>query len=87
MSKVSCYHADFSRKVKISKKRLFFKMAVTFDLNNIFKICFDFLKDNRNIFHINSGFFLIQIFNPKWGAKYFDDVIIKDAYGSKCLLT
>ena len=37
MSKLSYYHADVSRKVKISKKSSFFKMAVTFDLNKIFK--------------------------------------------------
>ena len=36
MSKSSYYHADVGRNVKISKNRLFFKMAVTFDLNKIF---------------------------------------------------
>ena len=35
-----------SRKVKISKNKLFLKMAVSFDLNEIFKLCFDILKDN-----------------------------------------
>ena len=46
MSKLSYYHADVSRKVKISKNRSFFKMAVTFDLNKIFQFCFDILKGN-----------------------------------------
>ena len=42
MSKLSYYHADVSRKVKISKNRSFFKMAVTFDLNKIFQFCFEY---------------------------------------------
>ena len=54
MNKLSYYQADVSRKVKISENRSFFKMAVTFDLNKIFKFCFDILKDKLNIFHINS---------------------------------
>ena len=57
MSTFSYYHADVSRKVKLSKNR-FFKMAVTFDLNKIFQFCFDILKSNRNIFNIYSGFFI-----------------------------
>ena len=32
-------------------------MAVTIDLKMIFQLCFDILKDNRNIFNFNSGFF------------------------------
>ena len=59
MSKLSYYHADVSRKVKISKKSSFFKMAVTFDLNKIFQYCFDILNGNRNIFNINSVFLRI----------------------------
>ena len=47
MSKLLYYHADVSRKVKISKNSSFFKMAVTFDLNKIFQFCFDTLKGNR----------------------------------------
>ena len=58
MSKLSYYHADVSRKVKISKNRSFFKMAVTFDLNKIFQLCFDILKFNRNIFNRNCGFYM-----------------------------
>ena len=58
MSKLSYYHADISRKVKNSKNRSFFKMAVTFDLNKIFQFCFDILKGNRKILNINSGFFM-----------------------------
>ena len=58
MSKLSYYHADVSRKVKISKNKSFFKMAVTFDLNKIFQFCFDILKGNRNIFNMNSGSFM-----------------------------
>ena len=65
MSKLSYYHADVSRKVKISKNRLFFKMAVSFDLNNIFQFCFDILKGNRNIFNMNSGFFMNIKVEPK----------------------
>ena len=58
MSKLSYYHADISVKVKISKNRSFFKMAVTFDLNKIFPFCFDILKGNRKILNMNSGFFM-----------------------------
>ena len=43
MSKLSYYHADVSRNVKIGKYRSFFKMTVTFDLNKIFKFCFNIL--------------------------------------------
>ena len=57
MSKLSYYHADVSRKVKISKNESFFKMAVTFDLKKIFQFCFDVLKGNRKILNINSVFF------------------------------
>ena len=46
MSKLSYYHADVSRKLKISKKRTFFKMAVTFNVNKIFQFCFNILKNN-----------------------------------------
>ena len=56
MSKLSYYNADFSRKEKICKNKSFFKMAVAFDLNNIFQFCFDILKDNRKIFNISSVF-------------------------------
>ena len=65
MSKLSYYHADVSRKVKISKNRSFFKMAVTFDLNKIFQFCFNILKDNRKIFNINSGFFMNTNIYPR----------------------
>ena len=54
-----------SRKLKISKNRTFFKMAVTFDLNKIFQFCFNILKDNRKIFNINSGFFMNTNIYPK----------------------
>ena len=47
MGKLSYYRADVSRKVKISKNRAYFKMAVTFDLNKIFQFCFDILKVMR----------------------------------------
>ena len=69
-------------------------MAVTFDLNEIFQFCFDILKGN-----INSVYLSIQIFNSKWHAKmtklifpflarqFFDDIIMKNAYFSKCHLT
>ena len=56
MSELSYSHADVSRKVKISKNKSFFKMAVTSDLNKIFQF-FDILKGNRIIFNINSCFF------------------------------
>ena len=56
MSKLSYYHADFSRKVNISKNRSFFKMAVTFDLNKIFQLCFDILQVNRTLLNINYVF-------------------------------
>ena len=56
MSKLSYYHADVCRKVKINKNRPFFRMAVTFDLKKIFRFCFDILKDNKKIFDKNSGF-------------------------------
>ena len=52
-------------------------MAVTFDLNKIFKFRFDILKDNRN-FHINSGF--LQKFNPECRAK--TDKIIYYVFGA-----
>ena len=58
MSKLSYYHADVSIKVKISKNRSVFKMAVTFDLNKTLQFCFDILKDDRKIFDINSGVFM-----------------------------
>ena len=58
MSKLSYYHTDVSRKVKISKNRSSFKMAVTFDLNKIFQFFFDILKANRNTFNKNSGLFM-----------------------------
>ena len=58
MNKLSYYQADVSRKVKISENRSFLKMAVTFDLKKIFHFCFHILKVNRNIFNINSGFFM-----------------------------
>ena len=58
MSKLLYYHADVSRKVKISKNRSSFKMAVTFDLNKILQFCFDILKGSRNIFNMNSVSFM-----------------------------
>ena len=33
-------------------------MADTFDLNNTFQLFFDILEGNRNIFNIDSGFFM-----------------------------
>ena len=33
-------------------------MAFTFDLNKIFQLCFDILKDNRKNYQKNSGFFM-----------------------------
>ena len=58
MIKLSYYHADVSRKVKISKNGSFFKMAVTLDLNKIFEFCFDILKGNRKTFNKKSGFYM-----------------------------
>ena len=64
MSKLSYYNADVNRKVKISKNRSFFKMAVSFDLNKIFQFCYDILKGNRNIFDLNSGFLMNTKISP-----------------------
>ena len=44
MSKLSYYHADVSRKVKIRNNRLFFKVAVTFDRKKKIQFCFDIDK-------------------------------------------
>ena len=67
-------------------------MAVTFDLENIFQLCFDILKGNRKILNISSGFFnedkdLTQNGSPRmtklnfsfWFVKIFDNVIIEIA--------
>ena len=56
---VTCWRQQkFQKSAKISKNVTFFQKALTFDLKEIFQICFQILKDKKLIFNINSGFLM-----------------------------